>query len=404
MGSCDGSRSVGAPCRPGLFDVWSTVFNTLTSRLVTGGAAVALGLTGFALAEVDKSVDLTVEGQPIAMHVFGSTVGDALAKEGITVGEHDLVVPAVDAAIQDGSSIVVRYGRQLTVTVDGATNAYWTTATTVDEAISQLGIRALAGAQLSVSRSAGLGREGLAMTVTNPHQVTVKVDGAQRAESTSAATVGDLLTALGITMGPLDRVSPAADAAVTEGLAVAVQRVTQKTTTQKQSVAFKTVKNDDPNLAKGQTQTDTKGVAGESTVTYTETYVDGVLESRAATKTDVTKPAVDKVVRVGTKVVAAPAPTTTTPTTPTGLGAGINLANAAMWDRIAKCESGGNWHINTGNGYYGGLQFSYSTWLAYGGADFAQRADLASREQQITVANRLYAARGLQPWGCRGAA
>ena len=85
-------------------------------------------------------------------------------------------------------------------------------------------------------------------------------------------------------------------------------------------------------------------------------------------------------------------------------GAGINLANAAMWDRIAQCESGGRWNINTGNGYYGGLQFSYSTWLSVGGADFASRADLASRAEQITVANRLYAQRGLQPWGCRSAA
>ena len=70
-----------------------------------------------------------------------------------------------------------------------------------------------------------------------------------------------------------------------------------------------------------------------------------------------------------------------------------------MWDRIAQCESGGNWHINTGNGYYGGLQFAQSTWLANGGADFASRADLASREQQITVANRLYAKSGLQALG-----
>jgi hypothetical protein len=75
-----------------------------------------------------------------------------------------------------------------------------------------------------------------------------------------------------------------------------------------------------------------------------------------------------------------------------------------MWDRIAKCESGGNWHINTGNGYYGGCSSDYSTWLSVGGADFAPRADLASREEQITVANRLYAKRGLQPWGCRWAA
>ncbi len=82
----------------------------------------------------------------------------------------------------------------------------------------------------------------------------------------------------------------------------------------------------------------------------------------------------------------------------------LNLARAAMWDRIAKCESGGRWNINTGNGYYGGLQFNNATWLSVNGDDFAPRADLATRAEQITVANRLYAKRGLQPWACRGAA
>jgi peptidoglycan hydrolase-like protein with peptidoglycan-binding domain len=82
----------------------------------------------------------------------------------------------------------------------------------------------------------------------------------------------------------------------------------------------------------------------------------------------------------------------------------INLARSAMWDRIAECESGGRWNINTGNGYYGGLQFDYNTWLSVDGDDFASRADRASRAEQITVANRLYAKRGLQPWGCRHAA
>ena len=71
-----------------------------------------------------------------------------------------------------------------------------------------------------------------------------------------------------------------------------------------------------------------------------------------------------------------------------------------MWDSIARCESGGNWSINTGNGYYGGLQFLTSTWLSSGGGDFAPRADLASRAEQITVANRLYAKVGTSPWGC----
>jgi hypothetical protein len=59
------------------------------------------------------------------------------------------------------------------------------------------------------------------------------------------------------------------------------------------------------------------------------------------------------------------------------------------WDSIARCESGGNWSTNTGNGYYGGLQFNQSTWVSAGGLAYAPRADLATREQQIAVASRL---------------
>ena len=74
----------------------------------------------------------------------------------------------------------------------------------------------------------------------------------------------------------------------------------------------------------------------------------------------------------------------------------------SVWDALAKCESGGNWAINTGNGYYGGLQFSLGTWNAYGGAEFAAYPHQATREEQIVVAERLRAARGYQPWpACR---
>jgi hypothetical protein len=73
-----------------------------------------------------------------------------------------------------------------------------------------------------------------------------------------------------------------------------------------------------------------------------------------------------------------------------------------VWDLLAQCESGGNWAINTGNGYYGGLQFSYSTWLGNGGGQFAEYAHLATREQQIAIAENLHARRGFQPWpACR---
>ena len=79
-------------------------------------------------------------------------------------------------------------------------------------------------------------------------------------------------------------------------------------------------------------------------------------------------------------------------------------ANSGMWGRIAQCESTGNWSINTGNGYYGGLQFDIPTWLGAGGGAYAPRADLASKAQQIAIANKVYSQRGLQPWQCGHAA
>ncbi|MBV9293161.1 MAG: LysM peptidoglycan-binding domain-containing protein [Frankiales bacterium] len=80
---------------------------------------------------------------------------------------------------------------------------------------------------------------------------------------------------------------------------------------------------------------------------------------------------------------------------------GMTAAHAAtgeQWDNVAHCESGGNWHINTGNGFYGGLQFTQSTWNSYGGQHFAPRADLATREQQIVIANRVLHGQGWGAW------
>jgi hypothetical protein len=71
---------------------------------------------------------------------------------------------------------------------------------------------------------------------------------------------------------------------------------------------------------------------------------------------------------------------------------------SGVWDRLAQCESGGNWAINTGNGYSGGLQFLGSTWLAYGGGEFAPRADLATRGEQITIAERIRGDVGYSAW------
>ncbi len=86
---------------------------------------------------------------------------------------------------------------------------------------------------------------------------------------------------------------------------------------------------------------------------------------------------------------------------PLGLLAATGNAAAAdsgVWDRIAQCEAGGNWSINTGNGYYGGLQFSASTWSGYGGTKYAATADQATKEQQIEIGEKVLAGQGKGAW------
>ncbi|MEU1663691.1 transglycosylase family protein [Streptomyces sparsogenes] len=77
---------------------------------------------------------------------------------------------------------------------------------------------------------------------------------------------------------------------------------------------------------------------------------------------------------------------------------GASAASGEAWDKVAHCESTGNWDINTGNGFYGGLQFTQSTWEAYGGTAYAARADLATKDQQIAVAEKVLDAQGPGAW------
>ena len=151
----------------------------------------------------------------------------------------------------------------------------------------------------------------------------------------------------------------------------------------------------DSTLTAGTSRVQRAGAAGLETLTYRQRLVGSVVSTATVVKRVVTRQPVPRVLLIGTKKTA-PAPTTQP--------SGIDLSRSAMWDRIAQCESTGNWQINTGNGYYGGLQFDIGTWLSAGGGAYAPRADLASRAEQITIANHVYASRGLSPWSCAGAA
>jgi hypothetical protein len=118
-------------------------------------------------------------------------------------------------------------------------------------------------------------------------------------------------------------------------------------------------------------------------VVYRVTSENGHVTARKAVRSSLVRKPVDAIVRYGTKERPAP---TSSPAPAANYASG-----GTIWDRIAACESGGNWATNTGNGYYGGLQFTLGTWAAYGGQG---RPDQQSREAQIAVAERVAAAEG----------
>ncbi len=117
-------------------------------------------------------------------------------------------------------------------------------------------------------------------------------------------------------------------------------------------------------------------------MTYAVATVNGEETGRLPVANDVVEPARDSVLRVGAK------PGTEVPESQYG----------GAWDNIARCESTSNWAINTGNGYYGGIQFDQNTWERSGGLRYAPRADLATREEQIAIAEVTQARQGWGAW------
>jgi len=358
---------------------WTWKLTALSGAIVLAGGALTA-------SSLDKTIALTVDGRTTSTTGFANTVADVLAGQGVTVGPRDVVIPALDSPVGNGSAVEVQYARKVTLTVDGKPTEFYTTATTLDGALATAQLRDLKGADFSVSRSMTIGREGLSVDVQVPKTITLKVAGKSKKVTTTAGTVAELLGEQNLGMSVDDRVKPALTTAIKDDATINLTRVTVTTKTVNRKIAYSTVRTNTNKMKRGTTKVTRQGRNGSADITYKYTTVNGGDTVKKVLKRVVLTAPVSQRVLVGTK------------------GPAGNLARAAMWDRIAQCESGGNWSINTGNGYYGGLQFDYGSWLANGGADFAPRADLASRAEQITVANRYYATSGLGPWGCRHAA
>lgn len=350
-------------------------------------AVVLFGLVAGSAAwmSMDKSVRLTVDGEARSISTYASTVGGVLDDAGVTVSEHDTLAPGPDAKISDGQEIVLRRGRLVTLTVDGKPQQVWVTATTVQEALEQVGLRQ-PGMFVSANRSARLPLEGYQLELRTPKAVTIVADGKKHALTTTAPTVGEAMTEAGVDVDGDDRVSQLSSAAVRAGMTVTVTRVATKTTTTEAVVEYKTVEKADPKAEVGSRTVKTKGVTGLQQVTRVQTYIDGKLTSTRVAKITVVTEPVDEVVVVGPEPPPTqPAECSDFPTT-----------GGLSWCGLAKCESGLNPSAyNPAGPYYGLYQFDQGTWTSNGGAGSPSGKSIA---EQTAVAYNLYQSRGASPW------
>jgi uncharacterized protein YabE (DUF348 family) len=374
--------------------------------VVAAAALCALTVGGGTVAAMDKTVSVVVDGSPRQITTLSGSVSGALAAAGVSPGAHDAVAPDVHAAISDGSTIVVDRGRQLTLTVDGRQRTVWTTARTVDDALTQLG--APAGVNLSANRSRQIPLDGLAVTATTLHTVRLAVAGRPATSATTAAaTVGQLLAAEHVTLGAQDRVRPAATTPLSDGVTVTVDRIAVTSTTSIQVLPQPAARRvSDAALVKGTSKVVQRGRAGSRSVTFEVTTVNGLQTAkREVARTTVVAP-VATVTHVGTKVAPARVAPKSTFTYSGSQVLTNDTSFGVNWDGLAMCESTHNpkainANPSAGLPTYGMFQFDLPTWASVGGS--GNPID-ASPQEQLMRAKLLFQSRGLEPWACRDAA
>lgn len=354
-------------------------------RMATGSMLATL-LVGGGLAVVNKKdVTIDVNGQQMDLVTMSNSVEGALKQAGIKIGPDDLIVPSPSERLTRTESIKVRSAKSVAVVVDGQEKTIKSTALTVDELVSEIGSEiggVNEGDLLSKGRDTVIPADGMKLDITRPKVVSINDGGDVTYTQMAASNVGDLLRRRNINLNPEDVVTPSITSPVKAGMDVRIDRV--RTDQVRETVPFEAPANykDDATAFEGDEVVEEAGTPGSKEVKRSIRIVNGKEESNTVISEKEVTPAKPATIKRGTKEKSS-AP---------------SVANGSVWDSLAQCEAGGNWAINTGNGFSGGLQFTPSTWLAYGGGQYAPQAHLATREQQIAVASKVQAGQGWGAW------
>ncbi len=360
--------------------------NIAIVMLVAGGTA--------AYGAMSNSVTLTVEGQSHTIRTFGNSVAEVLKARDVTVRPADKMSLGTGHQLSDGDDIEIKYAKPMTLSVDGKLSEHTVYEKTVSGAIDDMGIDVPQTAFVSEEPDAKLSRSDNTLVVSTSKKLTVVADGEKHDLDTTVPTVARALEQAGVALGSDDEIEPSIFSYVEPGQEIRVVRIKTKTATETIPVKFRTEVKKDAEAPKGDVEVVEAGAKGENREKVELVYADGKLRDRTVLSTEVVSEPTTRIESVGTKAAPPKPEPEAKPESAASVG-----GNSA-WDKIAQCESGGNWSINTGNGYYGGLQFSAATWKSVGGPGLPHQN---SREVQIKYAKILQARSGWGQWGCAGA-
>ncbi|MEX0706229.1 MAG: ubiquitin-like domain-containing protein, partial [Nitriliruptoraceae bacterium] len=329
----------------------------------------ALGAASAGLVGLGSHVDVLVDGEVATVRTYGSTVGDVVDQLELDVGSNDAVRPGLDDPVIDGMLIDVVRAVTVDVHVDGA--LVHRVVAPVDSVAGVLHRAGLADvrsldAQVVPAWTAPVS-DGARVDVWVPHQIQLSVDGQTRAVTTFDGDVESLLLEEGVELGEHDLLSHPLETPLGDVRRVVVERVAFGEVVEEVVLPHGEVRTPSDEVWLGTTKVAVEGEDGLRYDRYRVTTIDAEEVDRELVAQEVARAPQPREVLVGTHV---------------------------DWDRLARCEAGGNWqrdghtHLDEHSDarYYGGLQFNHRSWRVAGGTTFADWPHEATREEQIATA------------------
>jgi len=346
------------------------------SGFIVLAAATLFGLYFLASTLLDAGDDVTirVDGRTVAIETGAETVGGVLREKKIKVGRYDAVVPAVSTPIENDMTVKVVRAFPVAVDFDGVPDTVFTTHSEPAQFLADARRQLRLGEGVNFRAAPTRINKNSELQLRTEKTGTLLVDGSAVNYKLPALTVQELLDSSGIVLGPEDYTQPvAANSVLPNNESITVVRVATNTVTVLEPYSIDAQRAPDSALPIGETR-NTPAVDGVRRATYSVRNLDGKEAARSIISSVPVKEAVPAITYYGT------------------------LADP-RWDKIAECETGGNWGA-LGPTYQGGLGIYHQTWQGFGGRDFANNAGHASREEQIIVGERIRKRYGFTAWGC----